>query len=203
MPNSVPSPCGDFAFIGSLAIMTQFSFRPKALRPRTFDLTASYPSGQENCQRFRKVLAHPHRTDFSGILCRWPLSAPLSPKAIKNSTRISTDSHSNAAFIFYFWLKTTMPYPKSNNFTCVPRPDTYMTEPPLDLSAFTLKNLTLEALTRSKVMRPLTLNASRPQLPRFRPAQKFCFSSKGFTCLCVGWKEKGLLFNPKVVPSFL
>jgi hypothetical protein len=36
MPNSVPSPFGDFAFIGSLAIMTQFSFRPKALRRRVF-----------------------------------------------------------------------------------------------------------------------------------------------------------------------
>jgi hypothetical protein len=32
MPNSVPSPFGDFAIIGSLAIMTQFSFRPMALR---------------------------------------------------------------------------------------------------------------------------------------------------------------------------
>jgi len=36
MPNSVPSPFGDFALIGSLAIMTQFSFRPMTLRRRVF-----------------------------------------------------------------------------------------------------------------------------------------------------------------------
>ena len=35
-----------------------------------FNLADDYPSSQENHQRFRKVLAHPHRTDFSAILCR-------------------------------------------------------------------------------------------------------------------------------------
>jgi len=34
MPNSVPPSFDGFAFIGSLAIMTQFSFRSKALRRR-------------------------------------------------------------------------------------------------------------------------------------------------------------------------
>jgi hypothetical protein len=34
MPNSVPPSFNGFAFIGSLAIMTQFSFRSKALRRR-------------------------------------------------------------------------------------------------------------------------------------------------------------------------
>jgi len=36
MPNSVPPSFDGFALIGSLAIMTQFSFRSKALRRRVF-----------------------------------------------------------------------------------------------------------------------------------------------------------------------
>jgi len=50
--------------------------RPQVLRHKVymliprFDLASDYPSGQENHQRFRKVLAHPYRTDFSAILCR-------------------------------------------------------------------------------------------------------------------------------------
>jgi hypothetical protein len=34
---------------------------------------------------------HPHQTDFSTILCKWPLSVP------KNSTRISTDGQRSGA----------------------------------------------------------------------------------------------------------
>ncbi len=50
--------------------------RPQVLRHKVymlislFNLANDYPSSQENHQRFRKVLAHPHRTDFSAILCR-------------------------------------------------------------------------------------------------------------------------------------
>ena len=50
--------------------------RPQVLRHKVymlislFNLADDYPSSQENHQRFRKVLAHPHRTDFSAILCR-------------------------------------------------------------------------------------------------------------------------------------
>lgn len=50
--------------------------RPQVLRHKVymliprFNLASDYPSGQENHQRFRKVLAHPYRTDFSAILCR-------------------------------------------------------------------------------------------------------------------------------------
>jgi len=36
MPNSVPPSFDGFAFIGSLAIMTQFSFRSMTLRSRVF-----------------------------------------------------------------------------------------------------------------------------------------------------------------------
>jgi hypothetical protein len=36
MPNSVSPPFDGFAFIGSLAVMAQFSFRPKTLRRRVF-----------------------------------------------------------------------------------------------------------------------------------------------------------------------
>jgi hypothetical protein len=36
MPNSVPPSFDGFAFIGSLAIMAQFSFRSKTLRRRVF-----------------------------------------------------------------------------------------------------------------------------------------------------------------------
>jgi hypothetical protein len=36
MPNSVPPSFNGFALLGSLAIMTQFSFRSKALRRRVF-----------------------------------------------------------------------------------------------------------------------------------------------------------------------
>jgi len=36
MPNSVPPSFDGFAFVGSLAIMAQFSFRPKTLRRRVF-----------------------------------------------------------------------------------------------------------------------------------------------------------------------
>jgi hypothetical protein len=36
MPNSVPPSFDGFAFIGSLAVMAQFSFRPKTLRRRVF-----------------------------------------------------------------------------------------------------------------------------------------------------------------------
>jgi hypothetical protein len=34
MPNSVPPSFDGFAFIGSLAVMAQFSFRPRTLRRR-------------------------------------------------------------------------------------------------------------------------------------------------------------------------
>jgi len=50
--------------------------RPQVLRHKVymlislFNLANDYPSSQENHQRFRKVLAHPHRTDFSAILCK-------------------------------------------------------------------------------------------------------------------------------------
>ena len=50
--------------------------RPQVLRHKVymlislFNLADDYPSSQENHQRFRKVLAHPHRTYFSAILCR-------------------------------------------------------------------------------------------------------------------------------------
>jgi hypothetical protein len=36
MPNSVPPSFDGFAFVGSLAVMAQFSFRPKTLRRRVF-----------------------------------------------------------------------------------------------------------------------------------------------------------------------
>jgi hypothetical protein len=57
MPNSVPSPFGDFAIIGSLAIMTQFSFRPMALRHQ---VSLILPFGGRsvliNCTTFMRML---------------------------------------------------------------------------------------------------------------------------------------------------
>lgn len=63
------------ALLGRWNWTPSVSILPQSLHAYpVFDLANDYPSGQENHQRFRQVLAHPHRTDFSTILCKWPLS---------------------------------------------------------------------------------------------------------------------------------
>jgi len=72
--------------------------RPQTLRHKVymlipcFCLTHSYPTGQENYQRFRLSLTLPATNEaLARSYVRWPLSVP------KNSARISTHSQRNGA----------------------------------------------------------------------------------------------------------
>src|SRR5674476_1532791 len=74
----IKKPAGPFGTLPVLEIWWrrgELNPRPQVLRLKVymlislFNLANDYPSSQENHQRFRKVLAHPHRTDFSAILC--------------------------------------------------------------------------------------------------------------------------------------
>jgi len=98
MPNSVSSPFDDFALIGSLAIIAQFSFRPRTLRRRAFAWLCSL-SERFHYRAFHLRFQANKRSNFETLIQRLERRLDRHPPldARVNLPNLNTDSENYVA----------------------------------------------------------------------------------------------------------